>query len=133
MPRITWCKIFAGTLVSLLLLAATAAAADPELKQFTSRECHFSILMPGAPELSTSEVPTGAGTFTLHSFVVTGENDAAYMVGYCDYGSADTNKSPQTALEGARDGAVSNVGGTLITDTPHHAERRTGPGLCVPQ
>jgi len=109
-------RILAGILVSMLLFVAVAMADDTELKEFISQECHFRILMPGTPQATSRGVPTSSGTFILYSFVVAPENDATYMVGSTDYGAANLNP-PQAVLEGARDGAVANVAGTLLTDT----------------
>ena len=59
---------------------------------------------------------TDAGPIEVHMFVAE-QGQKAWLVGYSDYPEALVEASdPATMLAGARDGAVSNVNGQLVSD-----------------
>jgi hypothetical protein len=89
-------------------------AAQPQWQQVASREGHFFCVMPGSPKAEVQNVSTMVGNLALHAYTVE-LDDAAYIVGYTDYPeSLVRNADVQAMLDGARDGAISNVGGRLV-------------------
>lgn len=98
--------------------SAAPANADPLVgwRLFVSQQGGFSIRLPGDPSPGVQTVPTAAGTLTLHTFVW--QNDASgYYVGYADYPAGLVNNANlKRELDGARDGAVAMVHGTLLSE-----------------
>ncbi len=93
----------------------TPAAPAPEWKTYTYPADGFSISSPSAPDQQKRNVPTDAGSFELRSYVIE-VGQAALFVGVCDYGSAVANREPGAVLQGAKNGAISNVSGRLVSE-----------------
>ncbi|MGA3345220.1 MAG: hypothetical protein ABSC76_10165 [Terracidiphilus sp.] len=74
----------------------------------------FSASFPSEPEMQKKDVPTAAGTFELRAYIVQ-QGEAAIFVGVCDYGAAAAGRTPDALLDGAQEGAISNVSGHLIS------------------
>ena len=100
---------------SWLCFAAVLGAQAPEWKTYSYPADGFSASYPSAPNLQKQNVPTDAGSFELRAYLAQ-EGEAALFVGVCDYGSAVAGRSSDTVLEGAKEGAVSNVKGRLISE-----------------
>lgn len=78
---------------------------------FRSPDGDFSVVYPGEPELKSQPIPLLGDDveITVHVYET---SEGAFIVSRVDY--AEFGAAPQQlSLEGARDGAVSNVGGTL--------------------
>jgi hypothetical protein len=73
----------------------------------------FSASFPAQPIEQKQTVPTDAGTFELHTYIAASDVVALY-VGVCDYGDAARGGDPDAILEGAKNGAVSNVHAHLV-------------------
>jgi hypothetical protein len=87
-----------------------------EWRTFTSKNGHFAILMPGTPKSDVDSVETLIGTVDLHSFTVE-TSDFAYFVAYGDFPPAFVqNADTDAMLDGARDGALEDVRGTLVSE-----------------
>jgi hypothetical protein len=109
----------AVTLVALAFAATLSAQTTPaaptaDWKTYSYSADGFSASFPFEPQFSKRDVPTDAGSFELRAYLAT-EGEAAVYVGVCDYGSAVSGKDPNTVLEGAKNGAVSNVSGHLLS------------------
>jgi hypothetical protein len=108
--------------VAFLLTAAgglaRAQVTDKDWKLHESRSCACSILMPGSPKESQQTYPTDAGDVVATLFILELEGGSvAYLLGYNDYkAELVASSDPQVMLDGARDGAVSNVSGKLISE-----------------
>ncbi len=90
------------------------AAATGKWKLFTSTEGRFSVQLPGTPTASNDSTPTAVGKIELHLFTVTGDKGSAWIANYSDYPAALTKLSnPNKILDGAMNGAVKGVSGTL--------------------
>ena len=101
----------------LLMLTLLAACGGGSWKEFNSAEGAFSILMPKNPSLETQMVNTPIGPIEIQFFSAE-LADTAYVVGYSDYPAAFVAQSnPVIMLDGARDGAVANVQGKLVSET----------------
>jgi hypothetical protein len=83
---------------------------------FVSQEGGFSVRLPGDPAPGVQTVPTAAGTLTLHTFLYQNES-SGYYVGYADYPAGLVQgANTKRLLDGARDGAVAMVHGTLLSE-----------------
>lgn len=83
---------------------------------FTSERWNFTAEFPGAPASEVLTVESMLGPVELHIF--SSERDGwAYMISALE--APDTGKAvaPAKVLDGARDGAVANVGGRLVSET----------------
>lgn len=107
---------------SLVVLAAAAmliSACQPPArwKEFAATEGGFSILLPGTPKKSVRSISSAVGLVDLNTWTVD-RGTVAYMVAYTDYPKNKiAGQSPATLLAQARDGAVSNVKGTISDES----------------
>ncbi len=83
---------------------------------YESKEGRFVVELPSTPERSTVPVPTAVGNLDLESYMAQ-QGEDVFMVMTVDY-PADivAGADPQGMLDGARDGAVANVAGTLASE-----------------
>ncbi len=117
-------------LCSLLLVAACNTAA-PKLEEFASEPGGFAVAAPRALEEDVASVETAVGPIDIHTFTTT-QGETAYIVAYSDY-PADliTQSDPQQVLNGSRDGAVQNVGGTLVSEESIDLDGNPGKALVI--
>jgi hypothetical protein len=82
------------------------------MTEYTSSEYKFKASFPGAP---TIKEQTAVG-IRLKIFATEARN-GAYMIGVADMPipANESDAQIQTRLDGARDGAIQNVGGVLAT------------------
>jgi hypothetical protein len=74
--------------------------------------------MPGEPKDEINTIQTDSGQIVIHLFgVPIGDTD--YIVAYSDYPAELVNeKSPQGVLDSAREGALNNTKGKLLSEQP---------------
>jgi hypothetical protein len=83
-------------------------------KQFSSKEGRFSVQLPGDPKQGKQSIDTQAGKIDMHLFTYEVSKEVAYIVIFNDYPAAIVEKANKNKmLDGARDGAVKKVKGTL--------------------
>ena len=104
--------IFAAVLGAQTKTAPSAPA--PEWKTASYAADGFSASFPSVPDMQKKMVPTDAGSFELRAYIAQ-DGLAAVFVGVCDYGSAVANRSSDLVLDGAQEGAISNVSGHLVS------------------
>lgn len=127
------------TIVSLVLLAALLAAcgggaaepattpAEPAATPdplagwitFTAPDGSFTVRLPEEPEAQTETVPTEAGDIEMAMYLTEGD-DRMVMLSHNGFPdmvaeviASGDDATIQSLLDGGRDGAVSNVGGSL--------------------
>jgi hypothetical protein len=107
-------RLFAA--VGVLLLSALAApAADLPLQKFASPSGRFSVLLPGAPAISSRAMLTGHGADQTKVYQFYTEADSvAYIVMYNDFPPGDITVPPDVFLKRAGAGAIKKR--TLVTD-----------------
>ena len=107
-------KISSLMLVCSILLAA-CGAASPSWQDFSSDAGKFTVSMPATPKETSQSVDTAAGKIDLHLFTAQ-VGTSAYLVSYSDY-PADmmSQADPAKVLDGAMNGAVTNVSGTILS------------------
>lgn len=103
-------KILAACLV--LMSATLANGFQTAWVKFAPAEWRCSVLVPQQPTLSTQELTTATGTKFTQYLARTSDPDSAYGLSYFDY-TADMTFS----LDKGRDGMVSAVDGTLLSET----------------
>ena len=103
----------------LLILACCLASCSgpPTLKEFKSASGRFLVMTPVTFEESTNNLKTEAGEIKLYLFA--GQlDDIAYVIGYSDYSSESAPPDyAEKMLNGARNGAVGNTQGQLMSET----------------
>jgi hypothetical protein len=115
--RQQWIRsITAGWIVlaAALFLSASHTAQAQDFKTYTYSSDGFSAAFPAQPTLQKKDVPTEKGSFELRAYLAE-DGEAAVFVGVCDYGSAIADRTADMVLDGAQDGAISNVSGHLVS------------------
>ena len=103
----------------LLAFVALLLACSPPLPEgwivVAPDETGFRVAMPRMPESRTQSVETPAGTIVMHVYTLD-EGYRSMSVAYGDYpGGLIEANGPDPILDGARDGAVANLRGTLVS------------------
>jgi hypothetical protein len=117
--------------LSGFFLAPSGEEKTSEWQVYTSQEGHFQVTMPGSPKKDVESVNTLIGKVDLYLFTVEAD-DFGYIVGYGDYPSSFVNSgNVEAMLDGARDGAVSNVNGKLVGERRIKVQGFPGRDLWV--
>jgi hypothetical protein len=96
---------------------ATAAVTAADWKTYPYPADGFSASFPSQPQFEKQNVPTDAGTVEYHSY--TAEDASATLIaGVTDFGAVLAGKDPDAILQGAKNGAVTNSKGRLISEKP---------------
>jgi hypothetical protein len=93
--------------------ASIPPAQVTEWKTYSFPAEGFSASFPAEPARQKQAVATDAGTFELRTYLAANDTVALY-IGVCDYGEAASGGDPDAILDGAKNGAVSNVHGHLV-------------------
>jgi hypothetical protein len=115
-------KAKAGTIALIVfgVLVSVAAANYDKLlphswKTYTPPNGAFSIDLPGTPDVETKRAPTEDGSLvTINLVSVQPTNHLAYTCAYTDR-EGTSDKSPKQILESARDGSLTKLQGSLIS------------------
>jgi hypothetical protein len=132
----TWRLIFCGSLAFFAVAATAQAPAappagaqtqpppssaarpqpeqPPEWKTYRYPDDGFSASFPSEPLEQKQHVPTGTVTLELRNYTVA-TGTVTVEVGVCDYGDAIGGGDADAILEGAKNGAVSNLSARLLT------------------
>jgi hypothetical protein len=95
---------------------AKTAAAAPAAGKYTSPDLGFEVTFFKAPKVEKGSQQTEAGPVATTTLSIE-DGEAYYAAVVAEYPPALTAKAvPSKMLEGARDGAVANIGGTLGDD-----------------
>lgn len=114
---------------TLMLTACNSNPPPPEA--FASEVGKFSISAPAPFEEMQQSVETPVGPVDIYTFTAEAD-DSAYVVAYSDYPSEIIEQTdPQMLLDGSRDGAVANLGGTLVSEEDIDLEGNPGRSLVI--
>ncbi|MCL5275564.1 MAG: hypothetical protein M1434_12605 [Chloroflexi bacterium] len=107
-------KTISLVLVCAFLLVACGGAA-PSWQDFSSDKGKFTVTMPATPKESSQSVDTAAGKIDLYLYTAQ-VGTSAYLVSFSDY-PADmmSQADPAKVLDGAMNGAVTNISGTILS------------------
>lgn len=100
-------------MASLVAVALVACNAKPTFKEFNAAKCGLTVQMPGeAKEESKSTEASGITlNFTLYTATV---GNSAYLISCNDYPEdLMANANIDDVLDGALEGAISQIGGTI--------------------
>jgi len=121
------CQLF---LMGALMLTA-CESNQVATESFSSEMGQFSIETPAPFEETQQSVETPVGAVEIHTFTAETE-DTAYVVAYSDYPPEIVNQTdPQVLLDSSRDGAVSNLGGTVVSEEVIDLEGNPGRSLVI--
>lgn len=81
---------------------------------FTAPTNDYVITFPGEPTSTPLPIPLPTGQVEAEAFIYEDGGDAAYFTSVFDYPDGVIDGDSDVVLTGARDGAVANVGGTLL-------------------
>jgi hypothetical protein len=93
---------------------ATSDASQIDGFVFTAPTNDYVITFPGEPSSTPLAIPLPTGSVTAEAFIYEDGGDAAYFTSVFDYPEGSIDSDPEVVLVEARDGAVANVGGTLL-------------------
>lgn len=100
-----------------------------ELEEFSPESGGFTVMAPTPMTENSQQVETAVGPIEVYTFAAQ-RQDAAYIVAYSDYpAEIVAQNDPATMLDGSRDGALRNVGGTLVSE--ESIELNGNPGRAV--
>jgi len=107
-----------GMALLMALAAALAGCESTPWKDFHSKEGGFSVSMPGTPVEKRQAFHTQAGPVEARFFTVEADRGSmVYMVVYGDYPEAlMVTGDREMLLDAARDGAVGNIQGRLVSE-----------------
>jgi len=115
-------RLFVLSVAILPLLLTSGLQAAPltrnsaAMMPFVSRAGAFSVLMPGQPQHSSSEIDTPFGRTTLHKFnAETDGGDYAYLVMYADYPSDMSRIDKATLLANICAKGAAGVNGRVVS------------------
>jgi hypothetical protein len=109
--------IIAFILVYLIIYTLTAGSKLAPFKEFRSNEGRFTVLLPGEPKREDQSADTPVGKVEMFMFTA-GTSKIGCAISYTDYPEQMVNSTdPQKVLDGARNGAVSNVQGQLVSES----------------
>jgi hypothetical protein len=107
--------LIAFVAVVLTLVANRGLFVRDRWRTYSPPDRTFSMDFPGTPRTMTKEVPIegGAGTIAANMVILDSASSAVYMCTYSEHENIG-KKSPDRALESARDGSLKQVHGTVI-------------------
>jgi hypothetical protein len=94
--------------------APPAASTAADWKPYSYAADGFSASFPSQPAAEKRSVPTDAGALEIRTYTVE-DGTTALISAVCDYGAAASGKDPDTLLDSAQAGAVSNIKGHLVS------------------
>jgi hypothetical protein len=106
-----------GGIAWLAVHLARSQAPRPVWHQATTADGAASALFPAPPRTESREVATPAGRLRV-DFLIAETADSAYLLSATDYPAAVLAAGPDILLDGARDGAAQEIGGTLEREIP---------------
>jgi hypothetical protein len=113
------------------LLVSACNAKTVTLEEFSSEAGNFSISTPKTMEETQQSVQTPVGPINIYTFTAE-SNDSAYVVAYSDYPPEIVAQSdPEMLLDSSRDGALNNLGGTLVSEEVIDLDGNPGRSLVI--
>jgi len=110
-------------LIALLSVFALSFTFAQDWKKYKAEDLAILAYFPGEPERSVQEVPTAVGKLDMHMIMYTptsNDKNMIYSAIRSDYPESQfenvDSSYNDTILDGAVNGAVSNVNGTLKSD-----------------
>ena len=113
------------------LLTTACNGASIQGEAFSSETGELRVETPAPFEETQQAIQTPVGPVEIHTFTAEAE-DSAYVIAYSDYPSAIVEETnPQALLDSSRDGAVTNLGGTLLSEEAVEIDGYPGRSLVI--
>lgn len=114
----------------LLTLAGTVSAQpDKTWKELAPKGGGFSVKMPSEPKENSQKIDAGGMKLEIKTFTLEITKDLVYVVAYNQM-PADANnlgdEDKKKILDGAREGMLNNIKGTLIQEVNITLDKHTG-------
>ncbi|HEY6351107.1 MAG TPA: hypothetical protein VI636_17015 [Candidatus Angelobacter sp.] len=113
---------FAGLMICISVVGALASAVtahaqttSSQWKQYSYPGEGFSVSSPTEPVFTRQDKPTATGTVEMHNYTIEMGNNSGVMISSAEISGADT-VSPQTLLQGAKNGAIQTVNAKLTSE-----------------
>lgn len=117
-------------LVSALVVTA-CDRAPVAMEDFSSEVGQFTISTPAPFEETQQSVETPVGPINIYTFTAE-KDESAYVVAFSDYPPQLVEQSePELLLNSSRDGAIDNLGGTLVSEEAIDIEGNPGRSLII--
>ena len=105
------------SLVAAACLLVTTGFCAAEWTPFSSQRAGFRASFPTAPQESVQSIETTLGPIPYTTYMAEIENGSvAFGVAYNDYPEEVLSADPEKILDGGRDGARDNLGGTIVSE-----------------
>ena len=101
--------------LSLLSLPAMLVAQAPQWKPYPFPADGFTASFPSKPEVEKQTINSDAGPLEIRTYTAE-DSGVGLIIAVCDYGAGAAGKDPDTLLDSAKQGAVSNIKGRLISE-----------------
>lgn len=113
------------------LLVVACQNGQPTLDTFSSEIGAFTIAAPAPFEEVQQSVETPVGPVDIYTFTAE-TNHSAYVVAFSDYPIEMVDQSnPESLLNSSRDGAINNLGGTLVSEEMIEVSGYPGRSLVI--
>jgi hypothetical protein len=124
-------KVIQLFLLGSALVLTSCNRGQGTIEEFSSEVGQFTIATPAPFEETQQSVETPVGPVEIYTY--TAETDeSAYVVAFSDYPSQMIEESePEMLLNSSRDGAIDNLGGTLIQEEIIDIEGHPGRSLVI--
>jgi hypothetical protein len=125
-------SVFVGFILLTFLFVGCVSSPpkNEDMVLFSPEGGGFSIMLPGTPVYKAQTYNSALGPVVSNEYVLD-SGSRAYMIGYADYPDAMRGADPQVVLGGSRDGAVANVHGTLMFESPMSLNGYPGKDLII--
>ncbi len=125
-------KVFIRTaLLAPIVLTIACQNGQSTLETFSSEVGEFTVAAPAPFEEVQQSVETPVGPVDIYTFTAE-TDDSAYVVAFSDYPAAMVDQSnPELLLNSSRDGAINNLGGTLIREDMIEIAGHPGRSLMI--
>lgn len=124
-------SLFALVAVLVVMLVSGPADAQQSWHPYASRPGRFTIEFPGTPTVQApNPVQTAVGRVDINSVDLDLPNVGYFAATYTDY-PPNSVSNPDTVLEGAKNGAIANVHGTLLEEKKIAVQGNKGLDLKV--
>ena len=124
-------QVIGSFLLSSTLIFAACDNRQVATERFSSEVGQFTIATPAPFEENQQSVDTPVGPISIYTYTAETEQ-SAYVVAFSDYPSQMVEQSePEMLLDSSRDGAISNLGGTLVSEEDIDLEGYPGRSLII--
>jgi hypothetical protein len=118
------------TMLAFGSVPAHAQDSKTDWKEFTSKEGHFKVLMPGKPEHNNLDSVSDFGKGILHMNSAQA-NGTMYAGNYSDFPEGIKKVPIKQVFDSSRDGAVGNLDGKLVSEKDIELNKHPGREILI--